>query len=284
MTVVAVLGTGTMGAPMARNLAKAGFEVCVWNRTRERAKALQGARIRAVDRVPDAISGADFVITMLTDGAAVEGAVGGGLDDFGAAVWLQMSTLGVAATERLVASAKAHAITFVDAPVLGTRQPAEQGELTILASGPQNVRDRCAPPFDAVGSRTFWLGAAGAGTRMKLVTNAWLVGLVAALAESIALAEGMDLDPSDFLKILEGHPLGSPYAQLKGKAMIERDFTPSFALRLARKDVGLVLEAAERAGMDPVITRAVAKQFDDAIEQGHGDEDIAAARYGVRDA
>lgn len=284
MSVVAVLGTGTMGAPIAGNLAKAGFEVRVWNRTPERGRALEDGQIRAAERVPDAIQGSDFVITMLADGAAVEAAVGDALDSFGEAFWLQMSTVGVVATERLAASAQSHGITFVDAPVLGTRQPAEQGELTVLASGPESARERCRPLFDVVGSRTFWLGPAGAGTRMKLVTNAWLVGLVAALAESIALAEGMELDPSVFLQIIDGAPIGAPYAQLKGEAMINREFTPSFALRLARKDVGLVLEAAERAGIDPVITRAVARQFDDAIEMGHGDEDIAAARYGVRGA
>jgi 3-hydroxyisobutyrate dehydrogenase len=127
-----------------------------------------------------------------------------------------------------------------------------------------------------------WLGPVGAGTRMKLVVNAWLVGLVASLAESIALAEGLDIDPSKFLEILEGSAVNSPYAQLKGRAMIEKSFEPSFALWLARKDVGLVLEAAARAGIEPHVALAVAEQFDHAIEQGHGDEDFGAAYYGAR--
>jgi 3-hydroxyisobutyrate dehydrogenase len=270
-----------MGAPIARNLAKAGFEVRVWNRTAERAQALEEERIHATERVRDAIAGVDAVVTMLADGAAVEAAVGDALGDFGDALWIQMSTVGVLASEKLAASADARGVTFVDAPVLGTKQPAEQGALTVLASGPESVHERCEPLFDALGSRTFWLGPAGAGTRMKLVTNAWLVGLVAALAESIVLAEGLTIDPSVFLEIIDDAPIGAPYAQLKGKAMIEREFTPSFALKLARKDVGLVLEAAERVGIDPLIARAVAQQFDDAIEMGHGDEDLAAARYGA---
>jgi 3-hydroxyisobutyrate dehydrogenase len=281
MAVVAVIGTGTMGAPIARNLAKAGFEVRVWNRTAERSRALEAERIHATERVRDALAGADAVVTMLADGAAVEAAVGEALGDFGDALWIQMSTVGVIANEKLAASADAHGITFVDAPVLGTKQPAEQGALTVLASGPESVQALCEPLFDALGSRTFWLGPAGAGTRMKLVTNAWLVGLVAALAESIVLAERLTVDPSVFLEIIDGAPIGAPYAQLKGKAMIEREFAPSFALKMARKDVGLVLEAAERAGIDPLIARAVAQQFDDAIEMGHGDEDLAAARYGA---
>jgi 3-hydroxyisobutyrate dehydrogenase len=281
MTVVSVIGTGTMGAPIARNLAKAGFQVQVWNRTAGRAQALEGGRIHAAERVGDAIDGADAVVTMLSDGAAVEAAVWEALEDFGGAVWVQMSTVGVVAGEKLAASADAHGVRFVDAPVLGTRQPAEQGELTVLASGPGDLRDRCDPLFSAIGSRTFWLGPAGAGTRMKLVTNAWLVGLVAALAESVVLAEALTVEPSMFLEIIDGSPIGAPYAQVKGRSMVERDFTPSFALKLARKDVGLVLEAAERAGIDPNIARAVARQFDNAIEMGHGDEDLAAALFGA---
>lgn len=282
MTDVAVIGTGTMGAPIAINLAAAGFNLRAWNRSPERVRGLAGERIRATQSVSEAVRGADFVVTMLTDGAAVEAALNGALGELGQAVWIQMSTVGIEATERLASAARAHNVTFVDAPVLGTKQPAEVGQLTVLASGPEDVRGPCAPLFEAIGSRTFWLGPAGAGTRMKLVTNAWLVGLVAALAESIVLAEGLQLDPRAFLEILDGAPIGSPYAKLKGEAMVARDFTPSFALALARKDAGLVLEAARRAGIDATTTQAVIKQFDRAIELGYGEQDLSAAYHGVR--
>jgi 3-hydroxyisobutyrate dehydrogenase len=132
-----------------------------------------------------------------------------------------------------------------------------------------------------IGSRIEWLGPAGAGTRMKLVVNNWLVGLVAALAESIALAEGLEVDPLRFLDVLDGSAVNTPYAQLKGKAIAAGNFEPSFALKMARKDVGLVLDAARRAGLELEVARAVAQLMDRAIEHGHGDEDLAATYHGV---
>src|SRR4051794_8340169 len=136
-----------MGAPMARNLVEAGLDVRVWNRTTEKARAVDGARV--CEAPAEAADGADFVLTMLSDGGAVEEAV---RDlDLGGAVWLQMSTVGIAATERLMQIAGD--APFIDAPVVGTKQPAEKGELMILASGPRDARERAKPVFEAVGSR-----------------------------------------------------------------------------------------------------------------------------------
>jgi 3-hydroxyisobutyrate dehydrogenase len=267
--IVAVLGTGTMGAPMARNLVEAGLEVRVWNRSIEKAGAVEGAQV--CESASEAASGADFVLTMLADAEAVEQTAKG--LDFGEAVWLQMSTVGIAATERLMKLSDA---PFVDAPVVGTKQPAEKGELTILASGPRDARERAKPVFDAVGARTIELGDAGEGTRLKLVINSWLVILVEGLAETIAFAEAIGIDPERFLETIEGGPVGPPYAQLKGKMMIARKFDPSFSLALARKDARLVLEAAERHGFDAALVDVVARKMDEAIAAGHGDEDMAA--------
>jgi 3-hydroxyisobutyrate dehydrogenase len=267
--IVAVLGTGTMGAPMARNLVEAGLEVRVWNRSIEKARAVEGAQV--YESASEAVSGADFVLTTLADAEAVEQTVQG--LDFGEAVWLQMSTVGIAATERL---GKLSDAPFVDAPVVGTKQPAEKGELTILASGPRDARERAKPVFDAVGARTIELGDAGEGTRLKLVINSWLVILVEGLAETIAFAEAIGVDPERFLETIEGGPVGPPYAQLKGKMMIARKFDPSFSLALARKDARLVLEAAERHGFDAALVDVVARKMDEAIAAGHGDEDMAA--------
>jgi 3-hydroxyisobutyrate dehydrogenase len=267
--IVAVLGTGTMGAPMARNLVEAGLEVRVWNRSIEKARAVEGAQV--CESASEAASGADFVLTMLADAEAVEQTVKG--LDFGEAAWLQMSTVGIAATERLMKLSDA---PFVDAPVVGTKQPAEKGELTILASGPRDARERAKPVFDAVGARTIELGEAGEGTRLKLVINSWLVILVEGLAETIAFAEAIGVDPERFLETIEGGPVGPPYAQLKGKMMIARKFDPSFSLALARKDARLVLEAAERHGFDAALVDVVARKMDEAIAAGHGDDDMAA--------
>jgi 3-hydroxyisobutyrate dehydrogenase len=270
--IVAVLGTGTMGAPMARNLVAAGLDVRVWNRTLEKAQALEGAT--AFEKVAEAVRGAEIVLTILSDGSAVEETVAE--LDFGDAIWLQMSTVGIVATERLMEIAQGAGVPFVDAPVVGTKQPAEKGELTVLASGPREARSLAQPVFEAVGARTIELGEAGEGTKLKLVINSWLVSLVETLAETIAFSEAIGVDPERFLETIEGGPLGPAYAQLKGKMMIARKFDPSFSLALARKDAGLVLEAAQRHGFDAALVDVVARKMDEAIAAGHGDEDMAA--------
>jgi 3-hydroxyisobutyrate dehydrogenase len=271
--IVAVLGTGMMGAPMARNVVEAGLTVRVWNRTIEKASGVEGAQVCSTPA--DAADGADFLLTMLADGEAVEETVSDGVLQ-GDAAWLQMSTVGIAASERLMKLAADSGTPFVDAPVVGTKQPAEKGELTVLASGPLEVRERAGPVFDAVGARTVELGDAGEGTRLKLVVNSWLVTMVESLAETIAFAEAIDVDPERFLDTIDGGPLGPAYAQLKGKMMIARKFDPAFSLALARKDAGLVLEAAERYGFDAALVDVVARKMDAAIEQGRGDDDMAA--------
>jgi 3-hydroxyisobutyrate dehydrogenase len=270
--VVAVLGTGIMGAPMARNIAAAGHDVRAWNRSRERAEPLASDGITVCDTPADAVQDAEIVVTMLSDGAAVESVVDG-LSFPQGSVWAQMSTVGIEAGQRLQAAAE---VPFVDAPVLGTRAPAEQGQLTVIASG--EGRDRCAPVFDAVGARTVDLGdEAGASTRMKLVLNAWLLALIEGLGESVALAEGLGVDPGAFLDIIDGGPLGPPYAKMKGTMMIERSYEPSFTLALAAKDARLALEAAEAAGLELPALAAIRSQLEKGVEQGHGDDDMAAA-------
>jgi 3-hydroxyisobutyrate dehydrogenase len=273
---VAVLGTGTMGAPMARNLLSAGLGVRAWNRTPEKARPLEDDGAAVFDSAAEAAADAELILTVLSDGTAVEEAIAD-VDLAGAsAAWLQMSTVGIAATERLAEIAAERGARFVDAPVIGTKQPAEQGQLIVLASGPRDARERARPVFEAVGSRTVELGEAGEGTRLKLVVNSWLVALVEGLAETLGLAEAIGVDPRVFLDTIDGGPLGPAYAQLKGKAMVAREFPPAFSLELARKDAALVLEAAERHDFDAALARVVVEKMNEAIAAGHGDEDMAA--------
>jgi 3-hydroxyisobutyrate dehydrogenase len=282
---VAVLGTGIMGGAMARRLCQAGFEVRVWNRTRERAEPLAEAGAAVAASPAQAADQADYVLTMLADGGAVEaamfgpgGAAGAAGDD---AVWLQTSTVGVRSTTVLARGAGMRDLLFVDAPVLGTKEPAERGELLLLASGPENARDRCAPVFDAVATRVLWLGPAGAGTRLKLVVNTWLVGLVGALAESVALGKCLGADPERFLEAIRGGPVGAPYADVKGRAMIAADFPPSFPLSLAHKDIRLVQEAAADCDLLLPLAGTMAQQFGRATQLGHADDDMAAVYYAI---
>jgi 3-hydroxyisobutyrate dehydrogenase len=272
---VAVLGAGTIGGPVARNLARAGFAVRVWNRTRAAAEAVEGATV--ADSPADAVRGAGILVTTLPDGRVVAEVAGEALDGAGDdLVWVQLSTVGIEATERLEQLAARRGAAFVDAPVVGTKEPAEEAALTVLASGPESVRGRCDPVFAAIGRKTIWLGPAGAGTRLKLVVNCWLTALVEGLAETLALAGGLGLDPAVFLETIAGGPTDASYAQTKGRLMLDGEFPASFKLRLGAKDARLVAEAAERAGLDLPLARAIAERLERGVELGHGDEDLAA--------
>jgi 3-hydroxyisobutyrate dehydrogenase len=260
VSAVAVLATGIMGAGMAGSLVRAGHEVRAWNRTRERADALAGDGVTVAGAPAAAVAGADVVVTMLSDADAVLDVVDRAADRFGDAVWAQMSTVGLEGIERCGLLAAERGLVLVDAPVVGTKQPAERGELLILAAGPPEALDRCAPAFEAMARRTRRLGdEAGPATRMKLVVNAWILTLVEGLAETVALAEGLAVDPAAFLAAIAGDSVDSPYAQTKGRLMVERDFPPSFPLRLAAKDAALVVAATERHGLDLPLPRAVAR-------------------------
>ncbi|HTI33833.1 MAG TPA: NAD(P)-dependent oxidoreductase [Miltoncostaea sp.] len=264
---------------MARNVMGAGMAVRAWNRTRERAEVLAGKGAHVAATPAEAAAGADVVLTMLADGDAVIAAMDGGDGALGAmregAVWLQASTIGEEATARCIALAEGAGVPFVDAPVLGTKAPAEQGALIVLASGADDLRERVRPVLDAVGQRTMWVGEAGAGTRLKLVTNAWILAVVEGAAEAVALAEGLGLDPALLLEAVEGGPLDLPYLRMKAAAMAERDFSPSFRLALAAKDAALVEDAARARGMDLPHATAVARRLAEAVD-AHGDEDVAA--------
>jgi 3-hydroxyisobutyrate dehydrogenase len=278
---VALLGAGgTMGMGMARNIGRAGIELAVWNRSRAKVEALADEGVQIAATPAEAAAAARVLVTILTDADAVletmqggEGALAGLAPD---SVWVQCSTIGERGTARCAELARERGVVFVDAPVLGTKQPALEGKLVVLASGPQSQRDRVQPLFDAIGQRTIWVGEeAGAGTRLKLVTNAWIVAVVEGAAETIALAEGLGLDGSEFFEAIGGGSLDMPYLRLKGGAMIERDFEPMFTLQLASKDARLAVESAERAGLDLPALKAISARLQEAAGQ-HGDEDLSA--------
>src|SRR6266536_148673 len=275
MPSIAVLGTGAMGAPMARNLARAGHEVRAWNRAAEKAATLRDDGVAVHDDAAGAVVGADVVMTMLSDAAAVLGVIGeAGLAS--GQVWWQASTIGIEGNDRCAALASEAGATLVDAPVLGTRLPAEEGKLVILASGPRAALETCAPLFDAVGARTLALGEAGTGTRLKLAVNAWVLAVTQGTAETLALAEALGLDASWVFEALAGGALDLPYFRMKGTMMLADEFPASFALALAAKDARLVAEAAERHGADLPAARAIAERFTQAANAGLGDEDMAA--------
>jgi 3-hydroxyisobutyrate dehydrogenase len=198
-------------------------------------------------------------------------------------VWLQCTTVGVEGADRTVEVARELGLRLVDAPVLGTRQPAEAGSLTVLASGPDELRDGLAPVFDAIGSKTLWLGAAGNGSRLKMACNAWLLMVTAGVAQSIALTRGLGLDPADFLAAIEGGAMDTPYAHVKGDNMIKGEHPQSFGLTGATKDARLIREALRSAGVADRLDAAVLATMEEALRRraDPGADDLSALIDGL---
>lgn len=281
MTDLAFLGTGVMGFPMAANLQSAGFAVHAWNRSPERAQPLADEGAQVFEDPRSAAEGTTVLVTMLSEADTVLEVAGQALEALEpGATWIQMSTIGIDGTDRCAQLAAEHDVTFVDAPVLGTRAPAQEGKLVILASGPESAHETCAGVFEAVGARTIWLGEAGTASRAKVMINTWIVGVVGVLAETVTLGEALGVDPRVFFEAVEGGPLDLPYAQLKGNAMIERSFDDvSFRLSLSRKDAELALAAARDAGLELPVTEGALARLRDAEAAGHGDKDMAATYF-----
>ena len=277
---IAVLGTGLMGAPMARRLAEAGHDVSTWNRTRVKADGL-GTSVK--DSPREALKGADVVVTMLADGPTVEEVVVDDLDAARGAVWAQTSTVGIDWTKRLARLAYEHGLVYVDAPVLGTRGPAEQGQLVVLLAGPEEGRAVCEQVLPAISRKQVWLGEeVGSASALKLVLNHWILNTVENVGETVALAQSLGVDPRQFLESITGGNMDMPYAHLKTDAILGGNLEPSFTLRLAEKDVGLILEAAQEAGIELGLAPVTHERMRRAIDLGHADEDMAATYYSTR--
>jgi 3-hydroxyisobutyrate dehydrogenase len=285
MRRVAVLGTGIMGAGMARSLLRSGLDVTVWNRTPGRAAPLAADGARVAAAAAEAVAGADAVLTMLWDGDSVAEVMTAALPSAPAGVlWAQTSTVSLHdACGRLPALAARHGARYIDAPVLGTRQPAEEGKLTVLAAAPESLRDPVAPAFGAIAARVVWVGERpGDGTRLKLVANSWVATIVAATGQAIAFAQDLGLDPQVFLDLVRGGAVDTPYLHVKGQAMIAGQFPTSFAVDGAVKDTGLIAAAMREAGTDVTLMDAAGQQFRKAADSGHGEEDMAAVYFAFR--
>ena len=278
---IAVLGTGTMGAPMARNLLRAGFGVRVWNRTVAKAAALAADGAQPARTATAAAANADVLITMLADGAAVEQVTAGPTGALSVlrpgAIWIQMSTVGVQWCDRLAELADCHGVRYVDAPVSGSAGPAARGELEILASAADSARVLAEPIFDVLGRRTVWLPRRGDGSRLKLALNNWLAVLVEGMAETLTFVGALGLEPHVMLASITGGPLASEYALAKGLAMLDRDFAPGFPLRHAAKDAELALHAADQHAVHLPLTDALLPRWRAAIANSHGGDDVASA-------
>ncbi|QDG61717.1 NAD(P)-dependent oxidoreductase [Pseudarthrobacter sp. NIBRBAC000502771] len=284
---VAVLGTGIMGAAMARNLLRAGHEVSVWNRDGAKTEPLAADGARRAASPSDAVKAADVVLTMLYDAAAVEDVMRAAAPGVRPGMaWVQSTTVGVQDVPVLAKLAAELGLDLVEAPVSGTRAPAEAGQLLVLAAGPDSVRRRVAPVLDAIGARTIWTGqdpADGSATRLKLVVNSWVIAASNAAGEVVALAEALGVDPQQFLNVIDGGGLDLPYLRTKMGLILDGGLEPaSFAVDTACKDAHLIVDAAADQGLKLDGAEAFAARLDRAAGQGRSKQDMAAAYYSSR--
>ena len=274
---VAVLGIGAMGHAMAASALRAGIPTIVWNRTPAATRDLAGLGADVAGTAADAARRAAVVVTMVTDTDAVVSVA----RDQGmlaalapGAVWVQMATIGVAGIERVAAMVAAERpdVTLLDAPVSGSREPAERGQLTVFASGPEEARPRVAALFDALGQRTVWVGGVGAGSRLKLVNNTMVAFAAEGVAASVALARRLGLETQTLVEALGGGPLVSPWQAAKLRRIATGEFSAQFALSLALKDVRLALQAAGDDGL--AVLACLAEEWQQGVDQGLGDQDL----------
>ena len=281
---VAVIGAGIMGSAMARNLAAAGLTTRVWDRAASATGPLADAGVVVAASARDAVRDAGVVITMLPTADVVESVIFDGqvAEAFAdGCVWAQMGTIGVEGTLRIRdrLAAQRPGVMFVDAPVSGSKGPAEQGQLLILASGPAAAADAVRPVFDVIGRKTVWLGEAGRGSQVKLVVNAYLSILIEGVAETMELADRLGIGHQQLAEVIEGGPLDAPLADAKFHKMDRGDFAAEFPLAWALKDVDLVIDAA--GGQALPLLAALSVQWHAAVAAGYGREDISAARLAL---
>ncbi len=278
---VGFVGLGIMGSRQAANLARAGYELTVFNRTRERAEAWaaeHGGHVAGSPR--EAAERSEIVITMVVDGAQVEAML---LGDDGAlagaregALFVDMSTIAPADARRLDATLREHGHGFVDAPVTGSSPKAEAGTLTIMCGGEQADVERARPLFEVMGEKIVHAGAAGQGQAVKVLSQGVTAVNCATLAQAIAVGRRSGLDLDALLEVMTGGSSDSTMRQLKARPMLERDYSPLFKLEHMLKDVHLCLEESRRAGAAFPFAALAGELYSAGVGRGLGEQDFAA--------
>jgi 3-hydroxyisobutyrate dehydrogenase-like beta-hydroxyacid dehydrogenase len=274
---IAFLGLGTMGAPMAANVLRAGHALVVWNRTAEKARPLVDAGAKMATSPADAARDAEVVITMLADPAALEAVMradDGVLSSLAKdALVVDMSTVDPASARSLDAAVRARGGRFVDAPVSGTRQPAVDGKLVIMAAGDAADVERARPILSSMG-RVIFVGAVGQGMAMKLVLNGLGAHMMTGFAAMLVLGARQGLSAATMLEVIGAGAFASPLFAAKGARIAARSFAPDFTVALMRKDQALVLSTARALGYAMPTERAIMEVLDAAIGDGLGEDDL----------
>ena len=276
---IALLGTGLMGAPMARRLLAAGFPLTVWNRSREKAEALAPAGAVVADSAADAVRGADLAITMLDTGAVVtEVLFGQGVADAlpKGAILADMSSIPPSVARDHAARLREAGSHHLDAPVSGGTVGAEAGTLAIMAGGPVEVFERAKDVFTAMG-RPVRVGPSGAGQLSKLANQAIVGVTIGAVAEALLMAEKGGADPAAVREAIGGGFAESRILEVHGKRMVDREFVPGARVTTQIKDLETILATADSLGFDMPLAREVYRRYLDLRDRlGGGDLDHAA--------
>ena len=274
------LGLGTMGAPMASNLLKAGFPLVVWNRTASKMEPLLRLGAKPATGPAQLAAVTEIVITMVSQPSDVEAVVlgpGGVLEGLkSGAVLIDMSTVSPSTSRKLAGAVTTRHAEFLDAPVVGSKGPAAEGALVILVGGLPTTLERCRPILAAMGKTLLHAGGIGTGTTLKLATNLMLAHLSAGFAEGLLLLQRAGVDPKRYLEVLDASTFRSPWYQSKGVSLIKRDFSTHFALKHMHKDVRLMNELADDVKLLLPITKAVEQLFARAESSGQGELDYSA--------
>lgn len=284
---IGFVGLGIMGSAMAANLIKAGFDVTVWNRSAERCAPLAelGGKVAASPR--GAAECSDVVIAMMADPLAVR-SVRDGADGIVAGLkpasgYLDMSTVDAATSVESARLSHEKGVLFLEAPVAGSRKPAEDATLTVMAAGDRALYDTALPALEKMGKKILFLGATGNAARMKLANNLVMSGMLTSLCEGMALAAGSGLDTAQFLEVLDSGAVSNPMFRLKGPQIAaNREFPAAFPLRHMQKDLRLALQLAEETGQPLFATATVNELYKKALAEGLGDSDFAAVSRVIR--
>jgi 3-hydroxyisobutyrate dehydrogenase-like beta-hydroxyacid dehydrogenase len=279
---IGFIGLGIMGQPMAANILKAGYELMIFNRTLSKTQALADAGAHIASTPAELIHWADVVILMLTGSEAIDAVLYSDQGILSAApkskVIINMSTVSPAYTRTLGRCLETSSIIFIDAPVSGSKKPAVEGTLIILAGGPRDAINTLEPLFHCLGQKIIYCGEAGQGSAMKMTINLLLSIMMEGLCESLNLAKQLDLDPGLALNSILSGPLGCGLFNLKSTMLQTDEFPVQFPLKHMAKDLRYVLQTADEAGAAVPVGHAVFQLYRQGVGLGNGDLDFAAVK------
>lgn len=276
---IGFLGLGIMGVAMARNLMKAGYSVTVWNRSPDKCKELEGEGASVAGSAADCVAASDITVAMLADPAAALAVARDAASGLAAGKgYVDASTVDAGTAQQVSQIVKEAGSSYLEAPVSGSKQPAEQGTLIFLCGGDQALFDKAGPLLDVMGKAKLFLGNVGNGANMKLVVNMIMGAFMVSSAEGLELAKGVGLKEEDLIEVVNMAAIATPMFKLKAPSMVQGKYPTAFPLKHQQKDMRLALEAAEQSGIMLPVAAAANDMYKKAMDGGRGDEDFSAVK------